>query len=427
MPGTSDHPADPADVLVIGGGIIGAAVAYELARKGRTVTLVERSEIAEGQSGRNWGFVRQQGRSPAELPLMTAANRRWAGLEDELGERFDWVRGGNLALATDGDGARRYAEWAELGRAHGVDSALLDAGKVEEIVPGLRIPFTAALYAASDGHADPVAATRAYARAAERAGARVLRGHTVRAIEVRGGRVTGVRTDAGSLAAGTVVCAAGAASRALLRTAGVGLPQNVVRGTVALTEPVAPLTRSSVWAPGVAFRQRPDGRLVVSTGGGGEVDVTLDTLLQAPRFLPAFRHNHRRLSIRFNGAVVRDLRRRVTGDAPDPEPEPTRARVRAGLLRLRAAVPALARIRLERAWAGRIDSTPDALPVIDALADPAGLILATGFSGHGFGLAPAAAAATAALVLGTEPEQDVHPFRLSRFAEHDYQAPDAIL
>ena len=117
----------------------------------------------------------------------------------------------------------------------------------------------------------------------------------------------------------------------------------------------------------------------------------------------------------------------MTGDAPDPEPRPTRARVHAGLLRLREAVPALSGVRLERAWAGRIDSTPDALPVIDADSGPAGLVLATGFSGHGFGLAPSAASAAAALVLGTDPEQDVRPFRLSRFPEGDYQAPDAIL
>lgn len=425
MPGSSVSRS--ADIVVVGGGIIGAAITYELARLGHAVTLVERDSVGGGQSGRNWGFVRQQGRSPAELPLMTAANRRWAGLEAELGETFDWVQGGNLALATDADGASRYAAWASLGRSHGVDSELLSADRVEDVVPGLRIPFTAALYAGSDGHADPVKATEAYARAAERAGARVLRGRTVRAIAVRGGRVTGVRTDAGALAAGTVVCAAGSASRALLRTAGVRLPQNVVRGTVALTEPVAPLTRSSVWAPGLAFRQRPDGRIVVSTGGGGEVDVTLDTLLQAPRFLGAFRHNHRRLRIRLNGAALRDLRRRVTGDAPDPEPRPTRARVHAGLLRLREAVPALSTIRLERAWAGRIDSTPDALPVIDATPDPSGLILATGFSGHGFGLAPTAASAAASLALGTPPDHDVHPFRLSRFTEGDYRAPDAIL
>lgn len=428
---------DPAqDVVIIGGGIIGAATAYELARQGVRATLLERSAIGGGQSGRNWGFVRQQGRSPAELPLMVASNRRWASLESELDAPFDWVQGGNLALATDAGGARRYREWTSVGRSFGVDTRLLEAAEVESVVPGLSVPFTAALYAGSDGHADPGAATRAYAAAAARLGARVLRGRTVLRIATRDGRVTGVDTDGGRIAARTVVCAAGSASRRLLRTAGVRLPQNVVRGTVTLTEPVAPLTRASVWMPGVAFRQRPDGRLVVSTGGGGEVDVTLETLLQAPLFLPAFRHNYRRLRIRFGPEILRDLRYRLTGHASYAEPRPTASRIRAGVLRLREAVPALAGVRLEKAWAGLIDSTPDALPVIDAPATrsggtsseaPAGLVLSTGFSGHGFGLAPAAAEATAALVLDERPPYDLHPFRLSRFPEHDFHAPDAIL
>jgi glycine/D-amino acid oxidase-like deaminating enzyme len=414
------------DVVIIGGGIIGAATAYELTRLGVTATLVERDAVGGGQSGRNWGFVRQQGRSPAELPLMRAANRRWGELEAELDAPFDWVRGGNLALATDDDGAERYRAWTGIGRAHGVDTALIGPAEVEEVVPGLRLPYTAAMYAGSDGHADPVAATTVYARAAERAGVRVLH-RSVRGIVVSGGRVRGVATDQGTVPAGVVVCAAGASSRRLLRTAGLSLPQNTVRGTVALTEPVAPLTRASVWAPGMAFRQRPDGRIVLSSGGGGEVDVTLETLLQAPRFLPAFRHNFRRLRIRLNGAALRDLRRRLGADVPEPEPRPTISRVRDSLLKLRAAVPALAGVRLERAWAGMIDSTPDALPVVERLPDPYGLIVATGFSGHGFGLAPAIAEAAADLVVGAAPRHPVAPFRFGRFADGDFQAPDAIL
>lgn len=422
------EPMDPAqDVVIIGGGIIGAATAYELARRGVSATLVERDTVGGGQSGRNWGFVRQQGRSPAELPLMVVANQRWAALEEELDTRFDWVRGGNLALATSADGARRYREWVGLGRAHGVESRLIGPDEVESVVPGLAVPFTAAMYAGSDGHADPAAATRAYAAAAERAGARVLRGRTVRRIVVRDGRVLGVDTDGGRMSARTVVCAAGSASRNLLKTAGVRLPQNVVRGTVTMTEPVAPLTRSTVWMPGVAFRQRPDGRLIVSTGGGGEVDLTLEALLQARLFLPAFRHNVRRLRVRIGREGLRDLRRRVTGRDDPVEPRPTPGRVRSGVMRLREALPALAGVRLERAWAGQIDSTPDALPVIDGSGEPGGLVLATGFSGHGFGLAPAAAEAAAALVLGEEPAYDLQPFRLARFAERDFRAPDAIL
>ncbi|MFC5750141.1 NAD(P)/FAD-dependent oxidoreductase [Actinomadura rugatobispora] len=418
---------DAGAAVIIGGGIIGAAVAYELVRYGLTATLVERDAIGRGQSGRNWGFVRQQGRSPAELPLMRAATRRWGELEEELDASFDWVRGGNLALATDDDGAERYRTWAGIGREHGVDTALIGAAEVQRIVPGLRLPYTAALYAAGDGHADPLSATRAYASAAERGGVRVLCGHTARAIVQRGGRVRGVVTDGGTLDADVVVCAAGSASRRLLRTAGLSLPQNLVRGTVAMTEPVEPLTRASVWAPGLAFRQRPDGRLVVSTGGGGEVDLTLETMIQARRFLPAFRHNARRLRLRVNGAALHDLRRRFGAELPDPEPRPTYGRVRDSMLRLREAVPALSSVRCERAWAGQIDSTPDALPVVDRLPDPAGLVVATGFSGHGFGLAPAIAESVADLVVGAPPRHETGTFRFSRFAEGDFKAPDAIL
>ena len=424
---SAHHGDGAADVVIIGGGIIGAATAYELLRHGVTATLIERDAIGGGQSGRNWGFVRQQGRSPAELPLMRAANRRWGELEDELDASVDWVRGGNLALATDDGGAARYRAWADVGRAHGVDTSMVGADEVDRIVPGLRLPHTAAMYAGSDGHADPVSATAAYARAAERGGVRVLRGRSVRAIDHRGGRVRGVVTDHGTLPAGVVVCAAGSGSRRLLRTAGVALAQNLVRGTVALTEPAPPLTRATVWAPGLAFRQRPDGRLVVSTGGGGEVDLTLEALLQAPRFLAAFRHNHRRLRLRVNAAAIRDLRRRLGAHPAEPEPRPTIGRVRDGLLRLRDAVPALGRIRLEHAWAGLIDSTPDALPVIDRLADPAGLVVATGFSGHGFGVAPAIAEAVADLAAGATARHPLRPFRHARFAEGDYRAPDAIL
>ena len=87
------------DVVVVGGGIVGCATAYYLARRGVRVILLERGEVAGEQSGRNWGFVRQQGRDPAEVPLMVAANRTWRGLEQELDADLEWIQGGNLALS----------------------------------------------------------------------------------------------------------------------------------------------------------------------------------------------------------------------------------------------------------------------------------------------------------------------------------------
>lgn len=355
--------------------------------------------------------------------MMVAANRRWRSLEDETDESFDWVQGGNLALSGP-DAADRYRDWAELGRGHGLDTRLIDQDEVRELVPGLRFPHAAAMYTSTDGHVDPLSATRAVGRAAQRGGATVVSDCRVLGIERRGHRVTGVRTEQGVVSAGTVVCAAGAESRWLLRTAGVRLPQNLIRGTVALTEPAEPVATTSVWAPGLAFRQRPDGRFVISTGGGGDVDLTLDTLVQAPLFLGVFGHNFRRMRLRLNGAMWRDLRRRLTGSNEPYEPRPTRALAERSLLRFREAMPGLRGLRLERVWAGMIDGTPDGLPVLDRLSQPDGLVVATGFSGHGFGLAPAVGDAVSGLVTGRGAGYDLRPFR---FAERDFTAPAAIL
>ncbi|WP_461003111.1 NAD(P)/FAD-dependent oxidoreductase [Streptomonospora sediminis] len=418
-------------MAIIGGGIMGAGSAYELSRRGVAVTLVEQDTGGVGtqQSGRNWGFIRQQGRSRAELPLMRAANKRWQKLEAELGASFGWTQGGNLALARTAAEARQYLAWVPIGRRHGVDTRLVDTEEVRRIVPELDMPFSAAIYAASDGHADPRMVTAAYAAAARRNGARVLTGQTVRRIERVGDTVVGVRTDTGLLHADTVVCAAGSGARELLRTAGVSLPQSTVRGTVAVTAPVGPVTEATVWAPGLAFRQEAGGRIVVSTGGGGEVDLTIDTLRQTPQFLPAFRKNHRRLRPRVGRELVADAWSRLASrDRAPAEPRPTVSRVHDSIRRLRAALPGLAgQLRIERAWAGLIDSTPDALPVIDRSQTPSGLVVAAGFSGHGFGLAPAAVEAIADLVTGSEPAFDLSAFRTARFTEPGTPAPNAIL
>ncbi|QVQ51195.1 FAD-binding oxidoreductase [Spiractinospora alimapuensis] len=417
------------DVIIIGGGIVGAGAAYELSRRGVDVTLIERDRVGAHQSGQNWGFVRQQGRDEAELPLMRAANQRWTRLAEELDAPIGWTRGGNLALADTAALARQYLSWVPVGRRHGVDSRLVDVEEVRRIVPCLELDFSAAIYAASDGHADPEATTRAYAEAARRYGTRVLTGHTVRAIRRSGDRVTGVVTESAELSAGTVVCAAGSASRTLLQPVGVDLPQSVVRSTVALSSPVPPVTEATVWATGLAFRQRRDGRLVFSTGGGGEVDVTVETLRQAHLYLPALRKNIRRVQPRVGRVMVTDLRDRLRGVAHRPaHPRPTVSRVHASMRRLRAALPTHARaLRVERAWAGLIDSTPDALPVIDRIHVPEGLVIAAGFSGHGFGLAPTVADIVADLVTRSTPAFTTAPFQLDRFAKGRFTVPDAIL
>ena len=164
-----------ADVVIIGGGIMGAAAAYYLARRGMRPLVLERGDVAGQQSGRNWGFIRQQGRDPVEVPLMVEANRIWRGLEAELGTRVDWVQGGNLALAATEERMGLFEQWLAVARQSGLDTRLLRGRDLEAVVPGMHGRWAGAMYTASDGHAEPVTATQAIADAAIAHGARIRR------------------------------------------------------------------------------------------------------------------------------------------------------------------------------------------------------------------------------------------------------------
>ena len=255
------------DVVVVGGGIVGCATAYYLARRGVRVILLERGEVAGEQSGRNWGFVRQQGRDPSEVPLMVAANRIWRGLEQELDADLEWIQGGNLALASTPERLALFEGWLPTARENGVDTRLVTPREIQELLPGMVGAWVGGLYTASDGHAEPAKATQALGRAAVKLGVELHEGCAVEGIATEGGRVGEVRTELGVIRAGTVVCAAGAWSARLLRPLGLRLPQRWVRATVARTTPAPPLTRAGVWGPAVSFRQRRDGTLNLAAGG----------------------------------------------------------------------------------------------------------------------------------------------------------------
>ena len=212
------------DVFVIGGGIVGCAIAYHLARRGVRVVLAERNEVAWEQSGRNWGFVRQQGRDPAEVPLMMEANRLWRGLEAELGADVEWIQGGNLALAATPERLALMEGWLATARQFGLDTRVLSPAFLTGLVPGLAGRWLGGLYTPSDGHAEPRKATWALAHAARRHGASLYERLGVEGVETAGGAVSGVITEAGSVRTRTIVCAAGAWSARLLRPLGVSSP-----------------------------------------------------------------------------------------------------------------------------------------------------------------------------------------------------------
>ena len=226
-----------ADVVVVGAGIVGCATAYFLARRGARVAVVERGSVPGEQSRKNWGFVRQQGRDPVELPLVVEANRMWQGLERELGADIEWVRGGNLALAADESRLARFEAWLPVAREFGLDTRLLRARNLDAVVPGLAGGWLGGLHTPGDGHADPEKTTDAFARAAVAHGATLHLDCAVQGVTALAGAVAGVVTEQGEIRAPVVVCAAGAWSSRLTRTLGLDFPQRWVRGTVARTTP----------------------------------------------------------------------------------------------------------------------------------------------------------------------------------------------
>jgi glycine/D-amino acid oxidase-like deaminating enzyme len=416
------------DVVIVGGGIVGVSSAYELSKRGLRVTLLEKSSVAGEQSGRNWGFIRQQGRAPEELPLMIRANQIWSRMEGELDADIEWTQGGNLRLADDETTAARYEAWAKVGNEYGLGTQVLGMKEIAELLPGIKRSWTAGIFTPGDGHANPLKATRALADAAAQKGAVVLEGCPVSRLESAAGRITGVSTELGDVRAPVVVLAAGAWSSRLASAIGVAIPQRLVRSTVALTEPVPAVTRAGVWSKLLAFKQTVRGEFLIAAGGTGDVDLRLDSFRNIRLFLPAFLNNREYLRVNPN------LRTFVASFHPDSqgavaalEPRPNQKDVASSMRTLQDYFPGLGPFRLSKAWAGNIDGTPDALPVVDAPATPRGLVIATGLSGHGFGIGPAIGLAVADLVTRGASDFDLRPMRLARFSDGTKLKPPHLL
>jgi glycine/D-amino acid oxidase-like deaminating enzyme len=419
------QPPAETDVVIVGGGIVGVSSAYELSKRGLRVTLLEKGTVAGEQSGRNWGFIRQQGRAPEELPLMIKANQIWSRMEGELDADIEWTQGGNLRLADDEATASRYEAWAKVGGEHGLGTRVLGMKEIAELLPDIEHSWTTGIFTPSDGHVNPLKATRALADAAVQKGAVVLERCKVNRLESTAGRITGVTTDRGKVRAPVVVLAAGALSSRLASAIGVSIPLRIVRSTVALTKPVAPVTKAGVWSKLLAFKQTVRGEFLIAAGGTGDVDLRLESFQNIRLFLPAFLKNREYLRVNPNlRTFVASFR---ADGASATEPRPNEKDVASSLKTLQEYFPALGPFRLSKAWAGNIDGTPDALPVVDALGTPNGLVIATGMSGHGFGIGPAIGLAVADLVTRGVSDFDLRPMRLARFSDGTKLKPPHLL
>jgi glycine/D-amino acid oxidase-like deaminating enzyme len=413
------------DVVVIGGGIIGTSTALFLAQKGVSVALCEKGTIAGEQSSRNWGFCRQQGRDPRELPLIVESLHIWRGIDRAIEGDTGFRQSGIVYLAEDEKGAAAHEKFLAYARPYQLDTRRIAGAELAALLPGAARQWPSALYTASDGRAEPQKAAPAIAAAVRRLGGKVLTNCAVRGLDIAAGRVAGVVTEKGTTACGSVVLAGGAWSRLFCRSLGVTLPQLKVRGSVMRTSAVAGAPEASLWAPGLGLRKRLDGGYNVAHGSLTDVDIGFDNVRFAKAFWPALRGAHTGLRFRFGRRFFQELaepaRWPLDRESPfervrvlDPAPSPDL--LDAAATQLRAAFPAFRDARIEERWAGYIDVTPDAVPVISPVEQLPGFFIATGFSGHGFGIGPGAGRLMADLVMSAPPIVDPAPYRFARFS-----------
>jgi len=378
-----------ADVVIVGGGCMGAATACYLARHGAgEIVLVEReAQLATGSTGRNAGGVRHQFSDAANIALSRESIALFARFEAELGSPIDFWQDGYLFLLSSEASERAFAESVALQRRLGLDVRWLTGAEAAAMTPGLDATgVRAATFCPADGIADPNGVTMGFVRAAQFAGGlTVLRDTEVTGIDVAGGRVAGVTTSQGPIATRVVVNAAGPWAGQVAAMAGVTLPVVPERRHIFIAQP-AP---GASWDDAAFAGRTPSSRLMVI-----DFDTTFYFHREGAGLL--FGMGDRSERPGFDTTVRWDFLPTVTETAV-------------------TRLPALAEASVTHAWAGLYEMTPDHNPVIGDLG-VAGLYAIAGFSGHGFQHAPAAGRILADVILGRDPAFDLSPFAFARFA-----------
>jgi len=371
-----------ADVLIIGGGVTGASVAFHLAALGvRDILLLERKFLAAGGTGRSVGIVRQLYPTPETSQMVVRSLAAFRAFRDVVGAEPGYV-GCGVVIGVSAAMRIKLEETVKLQRRFGVRAEVLEPRELARVEPRINTDHLGAiLYEPDSGYGDPSAVTTGYAEAARRCGVRIEQGIEVVAIRTTGGRARGVETAAGEcIEAPVIVNAAGLWSSAVAQLAGVALPIVIGR------HPVFVVERDAGFGPAhVVYLDLAGGSYARPETGGLTLTGSLtDDETQHP--------------------MEPD---QLGGDVSLDE-------ATAVLERTSRAIPRLADSRYRRGWAGAFDITPDWMPILDESPVP-GFWIATGMSGHGFKLSPAVGEIMAALITGAAPPVNPAPFAFGRF------------
>jgi sarcosine oxidase, subunit beta len=368
-----------ADVIIIGAGIIGCATAYYLAKKGRSVIVLEQGKvIGYGGSARNGGGVRQSGRDKRELALaMYGVKHLWPTLSEELGTDVEYYQHGNLRLGKTDDHLNILQGLTATALGQGLDVRMISGEDVREICPHLSHEVIGASWCPTDGHANPLRTTLAFYNAARQLGVQFFTEQAVLELKAVNGRVRQVVTSTGAFEGDNIVVAAGLASRTIVQSVGLDVPMKPVALDTLITDIQPPMFYQMLGTAMADFygHQTTHGSFIF--GGGSPLDAS-----------------------RVNSAA-------------DHTPIEATAATCQGIL---SYLPALKHAKVVRSWVGIIDWCEDKVPVISKVANRPGLILACGFSGHGFGIAPAVGMVLAELANDEKPSIDISELDYQRFA-----------
>ena len=371
------HNAEKADVVIAGGGVMGCALAYQLARRGVDVLLLERATLGSQSTARCAGGVRQQFSMEANVRLQLMSVRMFDEFEQETGHPADFHQIGYLFVLTVPQHVEDFRHNLEMWHRLGLSEARwVDAGDAARMVPVLNVEdVLGCTFCPTDGVASPADVTSGYVAAARRHGARLQEGVEVVGIDVSGGRVTAVKTKSGDVATPIVFDCAGAWSASVGLMAGVEVPVLPYRRQIAVTGtfPTVPRTNPMTVDFNTSLYFHPEGDGVL---------IGMSDRAEAPGY-------DTEVNWDFLEKMLEQAARRA---------------------------PALANAGIKTAWAGLYETTPDHQAILGPVDDVEGFWCACGFSGHGFMQAPAAALLLTQLLLDGRSEVDISNFAHSRFA-----------
>ena len=368
-----------AEVVIIGAGITGCAAAYYLAKKGVSVIVLESMMIGHGGSSRNGGGVRQSARDVRELPIaMYAIEHLWPYLSEELDCEIEYHKDGNLRLAKTEGHIKILQNLVDASVAAGLDVRMISGDEARQICPYMSEEVIAASWCPTDGHANPMVTTLAFYRKARSMGVQFITGEEVVEIRKDKGRARKVLTKAGNCYEGeTIILAAGFASRAIANTVGIDVPLIRQNLECLVTEAQPPMFWQMLGTAEADFygHQSKHGSFVFGGSSGLEMFVKNDN---------------------------------TAGESTSI----TAASVCRGIMKY---FPSLADAKIVRHWSGFMDACADHVPIIDKVDEVPGLILACGFTGHGFGIGPGSGLILSQMVLGEKLCVDIPDLKYDRF------------